>query len=159
MTFIAVLAPLDRSPCISRSVLLRHELSRADLREPNGCATGLDLQLDFIYEAGHQREQLDEKIAAAMTLEVAHAPIEAGEVCARTECPVAGPRQHHDADLGFTLSPPKRIDEIPEHDGRERVALVRAVEHDCGDVTVDRKRHLLERWSFSQRGNRRPPAR
>jgi len=57
MTFTAVLA-LERSPRISRSGLWRCGSSRADLREPDGRATGLDLELDFIHEAGHHGESL-----------------------------------------------------------------------------------------------------
>src|SRR5271154_2424081 len=56
MTFTAVLAPLERSPRISRSVLWRCGSSWADLRESDGRATGLNLQLDFINEAGHHGE-------------------------------------------------------------------------------------------------------
>ena len=82
-----------------------------------------------------------------------------GQVCACAKRPVTGPRQHHNAYLWFAPAPSKRVGEILEHDRRERVALLRAVEHHCGDVTIDRKGHLLERWSLNQPGNRRAPAR
>jgi hypothetical protein len=66
-------------------------------------------------EGRHQREQLNEKVAAPVPLEFGHASIEAGEVGPGAKYPVAGAGQHDHANVSFLLAPAKRGGQLPQH--------------------------------------------
>jgi hypothetical protein len=119
----------------------------------------VDSSNDRLAQACHQREQLDEQIAAPMTLEIGHASVEAVQVGTGAKSSIACAGQNRHPDLGLVPAPSKRCRQVAQHHSGQGIALLGPVERYRGDVAVDRQQHLLERRKFSQRRNRRAETR
>src|SRR5258708_12103298 len=82
------------------------EIARTRKPEAAGQRVAVDATDDRLAEASHQREQLDEELAAPVAVEVAHTPVEARAVGACAKNPVAPPSQHDPTPPAFAFPPP-----------------------------------------------------
>ena len=140
---------LWRAEC--RGVNCDQQVARARKAQAAGQRVAVDAADDGLARLRHQREELDEQVAAAMALEVRHASVEAGEVGACAEHTVARAGEDDDAHIGLVPAPPERSDEVPQHLAGKGVALVRAVQRDRGYVAIHGEKGLFQRRCLSQR--------
>ena len=121
------------------------DVAGAGQAQSAGESMSVDPADDRFAELGHQDEQLDEEIAAAVALQPAHLAIEARQVRPRAE-DAARPGQDYDSDLLLVAAPAKRGREVAQHGRGERVSLLRAVQGDGRDRPVRGEQDLLQGW-------------
>ena len=137
-------ADVDLGRAETRAVDRDEKIAGARQAQAAGEGMAVDPADDRLAELRHEDEEVDEQVAAAVALEGAGGAVEARQVGPRAEH-APGPGEHHDPSLGLVPAPAKRRRQVPEHGSRKRVALLRAVERDRGDVTVGGEQDLLQR--------------
>ena len=114
--------------------------------EAAGQRVAVDPADDRLAQVLELEEQVHEPVAVVVALELGRGRVEAGQVGAGAERPVAGAGQHDHPDLGLGAAPGQRRAEVAQHAGRERVALLGAVQRDGGDPAGQVHQHVFEVW-------------
>jgi hypothetical protein len=119
------------------------QVARAGQAEAAGEGVPVDAAHDRFPECGHNEEELDIGMPSVVPFELGDSGLERGQVGSGAEHPVAGPGQDDDSHHRLLLAPHECRDEVAQHAGRKRVALLGPVQGYGGDVPVDGEQGLL----------------